>query len=96
MWLCRYQLVCNAVPPYTWAVTREDRLEFIKILQAHAQTVAVCEACARTTRDLAAEVKRGGLPSPADLQQTVDIAERVLADLDSTREEVERLMAVLA
>lgn len=77
-------------------MTREDRLEFIKILQAHAQTVAVCEACARTTRDLAAEVKRGGVPSPADLQQTVDVAERVLADLDATREEVERLIAALS
>ena len=73
-------------------MTRQDRLEFIKILQAHAQTVAVCEACARTTRDLAAEVKRGGMPSPADLQQTVDAAERVLADLAATREEVERLI----
>ena len=77
-------------------MTREDRLEFIKILQAHAQTVAVCEACARTTRDLAAEVKRGGVPPPADLQQTVDVAERVLADLESTREEVERLIAAFA
>jgi len=74
-------------------MTRQDRLEFIKILQAHAQTVAICEACARTTRDLAAEVKRGGAPSPADLQQTVEIAERVLADLEATREEVERLIA---
>ena len=77
-------------------MTREDRLEFIKILQAHAQTVAVCEACARTTRDLAAEVKRGGVPAGADLQQTVDVAERVLADLDATREEVERLIAALS
>ena len=77
-------------------MTRQDRLEFIKILQAHAQTVAVCEACARTTRDLAAEVKRGGVPSPADLQQTVDVAERVLADLAATREEVERLIGAFA
>ena len=77
-------------------MTRQDRLEFIKILQAHAQTVAVCEACARTTRDLAAEVKRGGLPASADLQQTVDVAERVLADLESTREELERLIGAFA
>jgi hypothetical protein len=78
------------------SMTREDRLEFLKILHAHAQTVAVCEACARTTRDLAAEVKRGGLPSPGDLQQTVDIAEQVLTDLAATREEVERLIAAMA
>jgi len=77
-------------------MTRQDRLEFIKILQAHAQTVAVCEACARTTRDLAAEVKRGGLPASADLQQTVDVAERVLADLESTREELERLIGAFS
>jgi hypothetical protein len=77
-------------------MTRQDRLEFIKILQAHAQTVAVCEACARTTRDLAAEVKRGGVPSSADLQQTVEVAERVLADLESTREELERLIGAFA
>jgi hypothetical protein len=77
-------------------MTRQDRLEFIKILHAHAQTVAVCEACARTTRDLAAEVKRGGVPSSADLQQTVDVAERVLADLESTREEVERLIGAFS
>ena len=77
-------------------MNRQDRLEFVKILQAHAQTVAVCEACARTTRDLAAEVKRGGMPSPADLQQTVDVAERVLADLATTREEVERLIGAFS
>jgi hypothetical protein len=68
-----------------------SRLEFLKILDAHAQTLAICEACAITTRDLATEVKRGGVPTPADLQQTIAEAERVLADLVSVREEVERL-----
>ena len=34
-------------------MTREGRQEFTKILQAHAQTIAICEACASTTRDLA-------------------------------------------
>ena len=33
-----------------------------QVLEAHAQTVAICEACATTTRDLAAEVARGGVP----------------------------------
>lgn len=74
-------------------MTPQDRQEFLKILEAHAQTVAICEACAATTRDLAAEVKRGGMPSRSDLQQTIEAAERVLADLASTREEVERLIA---
>jgi sulfur relay (sulfurtransferase) complex TusBCD TusD component (DsrE family) len=72
-----------------------DRQEFLKILEAHAQTVAICEACATTTRDLAAEVKRGGVPQQRDLTQTIDTAERVLQDLARTREEVERLIAQL-
>jgi hypothetical protein len=77
------------------AVTREERREFLKILEAHAQTIGVAEACATTTRDLAAEVKRGGLPRREDLQQTVDEAERILADLAHVRREVERLVALV-
>ena len=38
---------------------REDRQEFLKILHAHEQTLAICEACATTTRELATEVARG-------------------------------------
>jgi hypothetical protein len=74
------------------AMTREERRELLKILEAHAQTIAVCEACAVTTRDLAAEVKRGGTPPGGDLGQTIAAAERVLSDLAGVREEVERLM----
>jgi hypothetical protein len=69
--------------------------ETLKILDAHARTLAVCEACALTTRDLAAEVKRGGMPAAADLQQTIDEAERVLAELAAVRAEVDRLRARL-
>ena len=69
--------------------------EMRKILEAHAQTVAICEACAVTTRDLAAEVKRGGIPNPADLQRTITEAERVLTELAAVRAEVERLIAQL-
>jgi hypothetical protein len=76
-------------------MNRQDREEFLKILHAHAQTIAICEACAATTRDLAAEVKRGGVPSPNDLGKTVQEAERVLTELGVTREEVERLIASL-
>lgn len=74
-------------------MTRDERLEFIKILQAHAQTIAICEACAATTRDLAAEVGRGSVPAKADLLHTVNQAEQVLKDLTNVREEVERLIA---
>lgn len=71
------------------------RDELLKVLQAHAQTVAICEACATTTRDLAAEVARGGLPRREDLMATVAEADRTLADLARVREEVERLIAAL-
>jgi hypothetical protein len=77
------------------AMTREERQEILKVLRAHAQTVGIAEACANTTRDLAAEVKRGGLPRRDDLQRTVDEAERILADLALVRKEVERLVALL-
>jgi hypothetical protein len=76
-------------------MTREDAQEFLKILEAHAQTVAICEACAATTRDLAAEVSRGGVPPQSDLRQTVAAAEQVLHDLSRTREEIERLIATV-
>jgi hypothetical protein len=76
-------------------MTPSDRQEFLKVLQAHAQTVAICEACATTTRDLAAEVARGGMPRADDLRVTVGEAERTLADLAAVREEIERLMAAL-
>jgi hypothetical protein len=76
-------------------MTSQERQEFRKILEAHAQTVAICEACATTTRDLAAEVARGGVPRPDDLRTTISEAERTLAGLAGVREEIERLMAAL-
>jgi hypothetical protein len=75
------------------SVTRQERDQFLKILQAHAQTVAIGEACAATTRDLAAEVARGGTPGRNDLLTTMAEAERALADLAGVREELERLLA---
>ena len=75
--------------------THDYRAELLKVLEAHAQTIAICEACAVTTRDLAAEVKRGGVPPPADLQQTITEAERLLEQLASLRAEVERVRADL-
>jgi hypothetical protein len=73
-------------------VTRDERNEFLKILHAHIQTIEVCDACASTTRDLAAEVQRGGVPRREDLQRTVEEAEKVLADLAAVREELRRLL----
>ena len=71
---------------------KEVREEFLKILYAHQQTIDVCEACAATTRELAAEVARGGMPPKADLVQTMEEAERVLAELAGVRSEVRRLI----
>jgi len=73
-------------------MTREERNEFLKILHAHAQTIEICEACAVTTRDLAAEIQRGGVPKRDDLRRTVEEAEKVLADLTAVRAEVRRLL----
>jgi hypothetical protein len=75
---------------------REDRVEFLKILQAHQQTLEICDACATTTRELAAEVARGGMPAKADLVNTIAEAERVLVDLEGVRAEVRRLIADLS
>ena len=77
-------------------MTPDDRDEFRKILRAHAETVAICEACATTTRDLAAEVRRGGVPSKEALEATVAEAERVLTELHAVRREVDRLLRALA
>jgi hypothetical protein len=74
-------------------MTRKEREDFRKILEAHARTIGICEACATSTRDLAAEVKRGGLPARDDLQRQVDQAETVLVDLALVKKEVERLLS---
>lgn len=76
-------------------MTRKERQEFLKILEAHARTIGICEACAIGTRDLAAEVKRGGIPARDDLQRHVDEAEKLLAELAHVRKEVDRLIALL-
>ena len=62
-------------------MTADERREFLKVVLAHERTVAVCEACAETTRDLAAEVKRGGVPQRQHLADTITEAENVLQDL---------------
>ena len=76
-------------------MTRKERQEFRKILEAHGRTLDICEACAISTRDLADEVKRGGLPKRDELQRQVDEAERVLTDVALVKQEVQRLLANL-
>ena len=53
-------------------------------------------SCATTTRDLATEVKRGGVPPKEDLAETIATAEQVLADLARVRQEVERLVTAFS
>jgi len=77
-------------------MTRDERQEVLKIVEAHAQTLGVAEACARTTRDLAAEVARGSLPASDDLKRTVEESEHVLAGFGEVRKEIERLVRQLS
>jgi hypothetical protein len=72
-------------------MTAEERAAFLQILAAHERTVQVCRACAETTRDLAAEVKRGGVPQREQLAATITAAEDVLNDLHAVSAEVQRL-----
>ena len=77
-------------------MTSVERQEVLKIVEAHAQTLGVAEACARTTRDLAAEVARGSLPASDDLKRTVEESERVLSGFGEVRKEIERLVRQLS
>lgn len=62
-------------------MTPDEKAEVLKLLEAHERTLAVCRACAETTRDLAWELKRGSVPSGEALSATLTEAERVLDDL---------------
>jgi hypothetical protein len=73
----------------------DAQAEFLKILRAHRNTLDVCTACASTTRDLATEVLRGGLPRREDLEQTIAEADRVLADVEAMRQELDRVLVEL-
>jgi hypothetical protein len=74
-------------------MTADERTAFLQILAAHERTVEVCRACAETTRDLAAEVKRGSIPAREYLASTITEAENVLTELRHVRAEVRRLKA---
>jgi hypothetical protein len=62
-------------------MTAEEKQEVLHILEAHERTLAICRACAETTRDLAWEIKRGSAPDAESLRLTIEESERVLADL---------------
>ena len=76
-------------------MTTEEKQEVQHLLEAHERTMAMCRACAETTRDLAWEIKRGATPDAAALKQTVDEAERVLADLGKLEVAIAEMKAAL-
>lgn len=76
-------------------MTDDERQEVQRIIEAHEHTVAVCRACAETTRDLAWEVKRGAAPPAETLSQTIAEAERVLADLGQLEIAIGRMKSSL-
>jgi len=76
-------------------VTADEKAEILKLIEAHERTLAVCRACAETTRDLAWEVKRGSTPPPEALAATLDEASRVLDDLGKVEIAIAEMKAAL-
>jgi predicted metal-binding protein len=76
-------------------VTDDEKGEVLRLLEAHERTLAVCRACAETTRDLAWEVKRGGTPAADALAATLEEAERVLGDVGQVEVVIARMKAAL-
>ncbi len=76
-------------------MTPDETTEVLRLIEAHEQTLALCRACAETTRDLAWEVKRGGTPDAEALQATLDEAERVLGDLAKVEVAIAQMKAAL-
>jgi hypothetical protein len=62
-------------------VNEDQKQEVLKLLEAHERTLAICRACAQTTRDLAWEIRRGSTPSGDALRQTIEETERILDEL---------------
>ena len=76
-------------------MTPEESEEVLRLIEAHERTLLTCRACAETTRDLAWEVKRGALPSPAALAQTIAAAEQVLGDLGQVEVAIAQMKAAI-
>jgi hypothetical protein len=76
-------------------MTPEEKHEVLHILEAHERTVAICRACAETTRDLAWEIKRGSVPDAEALRLTIEESERVLSDLGRMEIAIAEMKAAL-
>jgi hypothetical protein len=76
-------------------MTPEEKQEVLHLIEAHERTVAICRACAETSRDLAWEIKRGNTPDAAALRQTIEESERVLDDLGRLEIAIAEMKAAL-
>lgn len=76
-------------------MTSEEQAEVLALIEAHERTLAICRACAETTRDLAWEVKRASIPAADALQSTLDEAERVLQELGGIEMALAEMKAAL-
>lgn len=76
-------------------MTPDEKQEVLHIIESHERTVAVCRACAETTRDLAWEVKRGNVPDADALRRTIEESDRVLADLGRLEIAIAEMKAAL-
>jgi len=76
-------------------MTPEQKEEILHLITAHERTLAICRACAQTTRDLAWEIKRGAIPDADALRQTIDESERVLEDLGQVEIAIAEMKAAL-
>lgn len=76
-------------------MTDEQKQEVFKLIEAHERTIAICRACAQTTRDLAWEIRRGSTPAPEALRQTIEESERVLDELGRVEIAIAAMKAAL-
>ena len=76
-------------------MTPEEQQEVRRLIDAHEHTLQICRACAETTRDLAWEVKRGGVPSAEALAATLAEVDRVLEDLGKVEVAIAEMKAAL-
>ena len=76
-------------------MTPEEQHEVARLVEAHERTLHICRACAETTRDLAWEVKRGGVPEAEALAATLAEAERVLDELGRVEVAIAEMKAAL-
>ena len=76
-------------------MTPEEKQEVLHLIEAHERTVALCRACAETTRDLAWEIRRGHDPDAGALRQTIEESERVLSELGRLEIAIAEMKAAL-